>query len=124
MAKERMILGSGSIYAVDYTGTVPELDTICVEANRLFYVSGGATLEYTPTFYTGSDDLGVVKKSVMTEEEAVLKSGAATVNAATLNKLCDTGRVTESDGGKTRTIKIGGIKNATNQSYEIGRAHV
>ena len=118
-AKERMILGSGEIFAQTFTGDVPDVEAICVDANRLFYVSGGATLEYKPSSYTGSDDLGVFKKTVLTEEEATLKSGAATVNAEVLEKLCDTGRVSLSQDGKRRHVKIGGIKNAKNTSYVV-----
>ena len=44
--KDKITLGSGKLYVAEYTGTVPEVATLCVEENRLGYISGGATLEY------------------------------------------------------------------------------
>lgn len=117
--KESIVLGSGNIYIKEYSGELPEIDAICVEENRLGHVSGGATLTYEPSYYEAKDDMGRVKKSIITEEKATLKSGIITFSAATLNRLVDTGRVTEDSSKKRRTIKIGGISNATNKSYAI-----
>lgn len=120
----RITLGSGHLYCMPYTDTVPEVETICVEDNRLGYIKGGATLEYTPTFYEAKDDLGYVIKTIITEETALLKSGILTFNGNTLNKLCDTGRVSEDATKGLRTIKIGGIANATGAKYVICFHHV
>lgn len=114
---KRITLGSGNLYCIPYAETVPEVDTICVEENLLGYIKGGASLEYTPTFYEAKDDLGKVQKTIITEEEALLKSGILTFNANTLNKLCDTGRVTEDATKKRRIIKIGGVGNAQGNKY-------
>ena len=54
--KERIILGSGQVYLVEFANAFPEVDTICVEDNRLGYISGGATLEYKPSFYQAKDE--------------------------------------------------------------------
>lgn len=73
-APSNIILGSGYIYYQDFNGeTVPDVDTICTEANVLGYIQGGATLSYKPTFYTASDDDGTHQKTIITEEEATLK---------------------------------------------------
>jgi len=116
---KRITLGSGKLYLIPYTDTVPEKETICVEENLLGYIKGGASLEYTPTFYEAKDDLGYVIKTIITEESALLKSGILTFNGNTLEKLCDTGRVTEDATKKLRTIKIGGIGNAQGNRYVI-----
>lgn len=117
---EKITLGSGKLYLTTFDGsTVPETSTLCVEANLLGYIKGGATLQYTPTFYEAKDDLGYVVKTIITEEEAILKSGIMTWNGKTLNKLCDTGRVTEDAVKKLRTVKIGGIGNAHGAKYVI-----
>lgn len=116
---KRITLGSGKLYLIPYTDTVPEKETICVEENLLGYIKGGASLEYTPTFYEAKDDLGFVIKTIITEESALLKSGILTFNGNTLAKLCDTGRVTEDATKKLRTIKIGGISNAQGNRYVI-----
>lgn len=96
---------------------LPTVEEICVPDNRLGHVSGGATLEYKPTYYTAKDDLGLVSKQIITEETATLKSGVLTFNGNTLTRLCETGRVTEEGG--LRTVKIGGVNNANRKNYCI-----
>ena len=69
--KDKITLGSGKLYMAEFTGTLPEVSTLTVEENRLGYISGGATLEYKPTFYEAKDDLGYVVKTILTEEEVL-----------------------------------------------------
>lgn len=114
---EKITLGSGELFVMEYKGTLPTTDDICVPENRLGHVSGGATLEYKPSYYTAKDDLGVVSKTIITEEEATLKSGILTFNGDTLTRLTETGRVEESDN--LRTVKIGGIKNSDRKNYVL-----
>ena len=121
---KRIVLGSGKLHVVEFTGaeqiaTPAAVQALCTDDTILGYISGGASLEYTPTFYTAKDDLGYVTKTIITEEEAKLTSGVMTFNGNTLNTLCTTGRVTEDATTHTRTVKIGGIGNATNTRYAI-----
>ena len=121
---KRIVLGSGKLYVVQFSGPEQITDAaavqaLCVDANLLGYISGGASLAYTPTFYTAKDDLGYVTKTIITEEEATLTSGVMTFNGNTLNKLVSTGRVTEDATSHLRTVRIGGIGNANNQLYAI-----
>lgn len=116
-ASNKITLGSGLLYLTEFNSTLPTTDEICVEENRLGYVSGGATLEYKPTYYTAKDDLGYVSKQIITEETATLKSGVLTFNGNTLTKLTETGRVTEE--GNIRTVKIGGVNNSNRKNYCI-----
>lgn len=118
-ASTRITLGSGKLYLMAFDGTVPETDAICVDDNLLGYIKGGATLEYAPTFYDAKDDLGYVVKTIITEEEATLKSGVLTFNGNTLDKLCDTARVEEDETKKLRIVKFGGIANAKRARYLI-----
>ena len=118
-ASKRITLGSGKLYLTTFSGTIPDTDTICTDDNLLGYIKGGATLEYTPSFYEAKDDLGYVTKTIITEEEAILKSGILTFNGNTLNKLCDTARVTEDATKKIRTVKFGGVGNAKRAKYVI-----
>lgn len=120
-ASERIVLGSGELYCMEYTGTVPEDSAIEKEENLLGHIQGGASVEYKPTFYTCKDDRGRVQKSVLTDEEALLKSGIMTWVAETLQKLCATGRVSTS--GNARTLKIGGISNQDGKSYVLHFVH-
>lgn len=114
---ERITLGSGDLFIKEYSTTVPDVDEICVDGNFLGYIQGGATLEYKPTFYEAKDDTGVCVKTIITDEEATLKSGILTFNGKTLTMLCSTGRVTEE--GDKRIVKIGGVSNANGKKYVI-----
>lgn len=118
---EKIVLGSGKLYVLEYSGTIPEDTTIEAADNLIGYIQGGATLSYTPTFYEAKDDLGYVSKKFLTEEEAVLKSGIMTWNGNTLKKLCSTARVTDADN--LRTVKIGGISNYDGKKYVIHFLH-
>lgn len=120
-ASERIVLGSGKLYAQEYTGTMPEDTAIETADNLLGYISGGASVEYKPTFYNCKDDLGIVQKSVLTDEEVTLKSGIMTWNAQVLKKLCTTGRVTEAEN--VRTLKIGGVGNQDGKNYILHFVH-
>lgn len=121
--KEKIRLGSGKLYAIEFTKAIEdiiaEIEKMCVPENLLGYISGGATLEYKPTFQTVKDDLGYVEKTILTDEEGTLKSGIMTFNADRLKMLCATGRVTDSADGKKRILKIGGVGNADGKKYLI-----
>lgn len=123
MSKEvkKITLGSGDLFCIDKTDSIPntieEITKLAVDDNFLGYISGGATLEYKPTYYEAKDDKGVVYKTVITEEEATLKSGILTFNGNTLKKLCATGRVTETS--KERVLKVGGTQNNDGKYYLI-----
>lgn len=121
MANEKIVLGSGKLYVTEFAGTVPEDATLETDDNILGYIQGGATLSYTPSFYEAKDDLGLVVKKMLTDEEVVLKSGIMTWNGKTLEKICGTARVTESES--TRTVKIGGIGNYNGKKYVIRFVH-
>jgi len=115
--KEKIILGSGKLYMMEYAGTIPTDLLLEVDANLFAAISGGATLEYKPEFYTAEDDLGTCSKTKLTKEEVVLKTGTMKVNGKTLQKLSPTARVTEAAG--KRTTKIGGINNLDGKKYVI-----
>jgi hypothetical protein len=118
---EKIILGSGLLYIADASGGIPANAELEKSENLIGYISGGATLEYKPDFYTAKDDLGYVSKTILTSEEVTLKSGIMTWNGETLAKLCSTARVTESNG--IRTVKIGGVNNQDGKSYIIRFVH-
>lgn len=117
----KITLGSGKIYIAEFKGSIPSNETIEVVTNKLGDISGGATLEYKPSFYEAKDDLGMVCKTIITDEEVILKTGIMTFDGKTLVTLSDTGRVTETDG--KRTVKIGGTGNQNGKSYVIHFVH-
>ena len=113
-----IFLGSGDLMIKEFTGgTMPKYSEFKPDTDLLGSISGGATIEYKPTFYEAKDDSGKVTKVIITEEEATLKSGVLTWNGETLKQLCATARVTES--GSVRTVKIGGIGNNDGKSYAL-----
>ena len=105
---EKIILGSGKLYVTEYSDSIPADAVIEAAGNLLGYIQGGATLSYKPTFYLAEDDLGLVKKQILTKEEVSLKSGIMTWNGDTLKRLLSTARVTENGVTNKRLVKIGG----------------
>ena len=123
-ASKRIVLGSGKLYVQAMTDeTMPTAEALCVDANQLGWIQGGATLAYTPTYYTAKDDLGVCIKTILTEEEVTLTTGIMTFDGNVLDKLVATGRVTEDATAHTRTIKIGGIGQDDGTKYAIAFKH-
>lgn len=121
--KETITLGSGKLYSVEYTGTIPSNTDLEKKSNILGYIQKGASLDYKPEFYEAEDDLGIVKKQILTKEEVTFKSGILTWNAETLKKLVATGRITEDAEKGMRTIKIGGINNNDGKQYIFHFVH-
>lgn len=122
----RIVLGSGQLYVSEVTAsngvyTIPADATLETEGNRLGYIQGGATLEYTPEFYTAKDDLGIVSKRFLTNESVKLTSGILTWNGEVLEKLCASAQVSTAQG--KRVVKIGGIEHFDNQMYVIRFVH-
>ena len=114
---DKITLGSGKAYIMEYTGTMPEVTAICTDANMLGKIQGGAELSYTTETHEEKDDLGTVAKVVITAEEAILKLGLITFNGDTLAKLADRCKVTEASG--KRTLHIGGAGNAQGKEWVV-----
>lgn len=120
---ERIILGSGNVHMKLFNGELPAVDDICTDENQVSYIQGGATIEYKPTYYTAKDDTRKIQKTVITDEEATLKSGLMTFCGNTLEKICDTARVSyvekTLDKKKRRIVKVGGGNNQGRKKYVI-----
>ena len=121
-APERIILGSGYIHLATFKKgqTIPEPQEFCTEENRYSYIKNGATLEYTNEIQEAKDDMG----TVITAEEVKLKAGLMTLIGDTIEKLCDTARVSTSEDGKYRKTKIGGVGNRKGAKYVICFHHI
>lgn len=117
---EVITLGSGDLMIKEYDGnTMPTYDEFNAETDLLGRIKGGCTLEYTGEWYEAKDDKGVVTKTIITNEEALLKSGVITWNGKTLAKLCSTARVTDDTAKGIRTVKLGGVGNFNGKSYAL-----
>lgn len=125
-APERIILGSGYIHlGVFKKGQeIPEPQDFCTDANRYSYIKNGATLEYSNEIQEAKDDMGRVSKTVIISEDVTLKAGLMTLIGDTIEKLCDTARVSVSQDGKYRKTKIGGVGNRKGAKYVICFHHV
>lgn len=133
MSVEQIQIGSGKIYSKVFDHSIKDklkdnsklkelLVEVLKEENRIGYVSGGASLEYKPTFYTAEDDLGYVKRTILTKEETILKTGICTWNGNTLAQMASTARVTE-DLTK-RILRVGGVSNDDGKEYLIVFHHI
>ncbi|WP_352399379.1 hypothetical protein [Anaerotignum sp.] len=120
---ERILLGSGDVFCMEYTGTIPEYAEIEKMENLLAEIQGGATISYNVEWYDAEVDSGRVSKSYLKKETAILKTGIATLNGNTIKKLCATARVTEDATKHTRTVKIGGANNFDGKKYLIHFLH-
>ena len=118
---DKITLGSGKAYIMEYKDSMPEVTAICVDDNLLGKIQGGAELSYSTETHEERDDLGTVAKVVITAEEAILKLGLITFNGATLAKLADRCKVTEAAG--KRTLHIGGAGNAQGKEWVVCFAH-
>ena len=120
---ERIILGSGNVHMKLFDGNLPSVDEICTDENQISYIQGGATIEYKPSYYTAKDDTRKIQKTVITDEEATMKSGLMTFCGNTLEKICDTARVSYAEKTSTkkkrRIVKVGGGSNQGRKKYVI-----
>ena len=130
--KKKVTLGSGKLYMKEFLGSLPDtfkalLDTMVKEENHAGWIKGGASIEYKPTMTTEKDDLGMVVKEILTDEEATFKSGLFTWNAETLAKLSSTARLsaeTDTATGKNyRILKVGGTANDDGKQYVLLFVH-
>lgn len=125
-AKE-FILGSGELYVMEYTGTIPANGVIEAEENRIGKIKGGARVAYKPEYTEVEDDLGTIKEEILKSEKVTLKSGVLVPNMGFLQKTAPTVKVTPGTTGATPTptiTTVGGIKNASGKKYVIRFVHV
>lgn len=121
-------IGSADVYIQEFEGTLPAVDDICVEANRFCYTKNGATIRYTQTAQTISDDLGRIRKTVYSGDEATVQLGVLGWIGTTLEKAISTASVstrTQGEGAAAnrRVTKIGGVGNDNGKRYVVCLHH-
>ena len=114
---EEIILGSGDLYIVEFTGEIPEDNTIEADANRAGNIKGGATLEYSIESQTVQDDKGRVKKTIVTKETVLFKTGLITWIKKYIQALVQTARIDETTKSGHRLYKLGGLANLNKTRY-------
>lgn len=114
---EEIILGSGDLYIVDFTGEIPEDTEIEKDENRAGNIKGGATLEYSTESQTVQDDKGRVKKTIITKETVLFKTGLMTWIKKFMQAIIQTARIDETTKAGHRVYKLGGLANLNKTRY-------
>ena len=114
MATKDMLLGSGDLYIMAYSGGgIPEDATIETSANMIGGIKGGATVSYTPTIYSVSDDMRRMKKSLITAEEATFKTGYLSFDLGEIAQIALGSSLQSSYSGNKSTLSVGGGQTIT-----------
>jgi len=114
-------IGSATAYIAEFNGTLPDVSTICVDSNRFGYTKNGATVKYEQTTQTVTDDLGLLKKTILSEDSATIQLGMFGWNGKTIEKIVSTASSSEADG--KRTTQIGGVNNDDGKRYVLCLHH-
>ena len=114
---EEIILGSGDLYIVEFTGEIPEDTAIEKDENRAGNIKGGATLEYSIESQTVQDDKGRVKKTIITKETVLFKTGLMTWIKKFMQAIIQTARIDETTKTGHRVYKLGGLANLNKTRY-------
>ena len=114
---EEIILGSGDLYIVEFTGEIPEDTAIEKDDNRAGNIKGGATLEYSIESQTVQDDKGRVKKTIITKETVLFKTGLMTWIKKFMQAIIQTARIDETTKTGHRVYKLGGLANLNKTRY-------
>lgn len=114
---DRIILGSGDLYLMKFTGEIPEDAAIEKEEFRAGNIKSGATLEYSIESQTVQDDKGRVKKTIVTKETVLFKTGLITWVKQYIQALVQTARVDETTKAGHRVYKLGGLSNLNKDKW-------
>ena len=114
---DEIILGSGDLYIVEFSGAIPEDATIEADSNRAGNIKSGATLEYSADSQTVQDDKGRVKKTIITKETVTFKTGLITWVPQYIQALIQTARIDETTKKGHRLFQLGGLSNLNKKHY-------
>ena len=114
---DEIILGSGDVYILEFNGEIPDDTTIEKEENRAGNIKGGATLEYSIESQTVQDDKGRVKKTIITKETVLFKTGLMTWIKKFIQAIIQTARIDENTKAGHRVYKLGGLANLNKTRY-------
>lgn len=114
---DEIILGSGDLYIVEFTGEIPDDTTIEADSNRAGNIKSGATMEYSSESQTVQDDKGRVKKTIITKETVTFKTGLITWAKEFVQALVQTARIDETTKEGHRLFKLGGLSNLNKKRY-------
>ncbi|WGX77590.1 hypothetical protein QJS64_20230 (plasmid) [Paraclostridium bifermentans] len=108
MDKNEIMLGSGEIYMMEFTGEkIPEHATLEVDENNVGYCNSGFKIDYKPKKYDVKNQYGRVVKSFITDEQISVKTGIITWDLDKL-ALLSTAKITEDAEKKIKKLTFGG----------------
>jgi hypothetical protein len=120
VATSTVTLGSGDLYIMDFSGSIPADTEIEKADNKIGSIKGGAELEYKPESYTVTGDNGRTYKAFITKEEVTFKSGVLTWNLEVLSKLTMGGELTTGVRDEDVNVKILNIgKNGSSSIKQV-----
>ena len=114
---EEIILGSGDLYIVEFTGEIPDDTEIEKDENRAGNIKGGATMEYSIESQTVQDDKGRVKKTIITKDSVLFKTGLMTWIKTFMQAIIQTARIDEATKTGHRIYKLGGLADLNKTRY-------
>lgn len=115
-------VGSCDVYVMEYGGTLPAKETICVDTYKFGHTKNGATIKYEKEVTELSDDYGRIKKTIINSEKVTMQFGVFGWNGRNIEMLVSTADATES--GNLRTTEIGGIENDDGKVYVVCLHHI
>jgi hypothetical protein len=115
-------LGSGNLYVMAYSGSMPANTSIEVAANLIGEIKGGASIEYKFSTIDIEDDNFQRVASFIGKEEVTLKSGVMKWNLDNLAQLSSGALLDDAVTG-VRTLKIGGLGARELDKYVVHFVH-
>jgi hypothetical protein len=109
--EDNIILGSGDLYLGQVTQANPTEQQITDSLVKVGLITGGASLNYTPTFHDvmAANRKGVIA-SFLTQEQVTFTSGVLTWDLKNLSRLSAASFTDDELNGKRR-VGIGGLSN-------------
>ncbi len=118
---EDIAIGSGYMYIKAYEkgSAIPNMAEIAVEDNRKGYLSGGASIYYTPTIDTYKDDMEEITRKILSSEDIGIKGSIGTFMVDTFDIMSPNSEITTDSTDGSANILIGGIKNYKDKYYAV-----
>lgn len=124
MQKNKVTIGAGKVYIVEYSESTGIPDDVALEvgANIKTHTSGGITFSYSSESKEIESDLGEIVDEAISKETVTCKFGLLSHDAEDVKQLCSTSTVDTAVAG-TITTEIGGIENDNGKKYIIRFVH-
>lgn len=103
---EDIAIGSGYMYIKEYEkgSAIPKISEIAVEENRKGYLSGGASIYYTPTIDTYKDDMEEITRKILSGEDIGIKGSIGTFMPDTFGIMAPNSEITTDNTVKVPTL--------------------